>query len=189
MASGAFASSGSDCSATWRISSHGNDITWRVARDLCCSLLKCVKSSVWTTFSVQEMYHFLLHHFCCFSSWVCQFSPSGRSATLQVWSHRWSATDQLLFALWPGTAGVTRRCPTILPYWPTPYFHKDTGRTQTIKDFLLDRLVTLWLKYKWWFQCFQKVEHWLIDWYCIDGIQCVALVLNDIIIEIKIISG
>lgn len=44
--------------------------------------------------------------FCLF---VCQFSPSGRRASLQVWSFRGHAANQFLLTLWPGSACITRR--------------------------------------------------------------------------------
>lgn len=40
---------------------------------------------------------------------VHQFSTGGWSPSLQVWSLRRGAADQLLFTLWPGTARIARR--------------------------------------------------------------------------------
>lgn len=54
-----------------------------------------------------------------------QLSPSGRCATLQVCPLRWPATDQLLLAVWPGTARITRRYTAIahggLQFLSTPH--------------------------------------------------------------------
>lgn len=85
---------------------------------------------------------------------VCQFSPSGRCATLQVWSLGRHATDQLLLALWPGTARITRRCSTItcaeLPFMQNSVGTAHVLTEQNDEGFFITECKTFFLAFRSW---------------------------------------